>query len=335
MPPLLRRRSLWKNSKGYSGIIAGIFLVLLILLLYSNVFIFMLNQNTSFQDVVSEANQMDTDRSSEKLTISDANYTVVEDRVHVEAQVGNDGPVSVQIVTLWVLDTTTRKYGYNNTLDINLKTGDTLNLTESNGMIVSIEDSNSSDVFSSWFITSRGNLIPLEEEGAPGWPIVAQVAQGIGAIALDFDNFRHFTYETTQKLANYPDGTTGFDVPKNTYVAFGCYLTNFDPKKRTIVIDSHSLFFQPGRTGVSEGTWFIVNANADGTISGTYTPISLSYGEEKMFVFASKFDLGLGAFDRLRTANAMTTVATFLLLHGTMGSDAFAQNIPFVSLFYY
>ncbi len=60
----------------------------------------------------------------------------------------------------------------------------------------------------------------------------------------------------------------------------------------------------------------------------------MEYGERKMLVFASKFDLGLGAFDRLKTANAVTTVATFLLLHGTLDSTAFAQSIPFVSLFY-
>lgn len=54
-----------------------------------------------------------------------------------------------------------------------------------------------------------------------------------------------------------------------------------------------------------------------------------------MLVFASDTDLGLGSFGRLETPNAVTTVATFLLLHGTMNATAFAQNIPFVSLFYY
>ena len=332
--PLVRNKRFWKNSKGYSGIVAAIFLVLIVLLLYSNVFVFMLNQNALFQDVVSEVNQKDIDRSNEKVTVSNINYTVVGDQVRVGAQVTNDGAVSVQIVTLWVLDTTIRKYGHNDTLNINLRTGDTLNLTESNAMIVTVEGSDSSDVFTSWFVTARGNLIPLQkEQGAE--IIVANVAQGIGAIALDFDNFRHFSYTDADTLANYPNGTVGFDVPKTTYAAFGCYLTNFEIEKRTIVIDSHSLFFQPGRTGVSEGAWFIANVDANGNINGTYTPISMKYGETKMIVFASKFDLGLGAFGGLKTANAITTVATFLLLHGTIGSTAFAQNIPFVSLFYY
>lgn len=326
---LLLNRKLWKNSKGVSGIIAAVFLVLVVLFLYANVFTFILTQNTSFQGVVSEVNQMDIDRSSEIITVSNVNYTVAGNQVYVEAQVTNDGPVSVQIITLWVIDTTTQKYGYNDTLNINLKTGDTLNFTGPNALRVTIGDSSSSSVFTSWFVTDRGNLIPLEKE-----LIVAQLARGIGYLTLEFDKFRYFTYESEQKLANYPDGTVGFDVPKNEYVAFGCYLTNLDPKRRTIVIDSHSLFWQPGRPGVAEGAWFIVNVNDDGTINGTYSPISVEYKETEMLVFASQNDLGLGSFKRLSTPNVVTTVATFILLHGDIGSDAYAQNIPFVSLFY-
>jgi len=322
----------WKNSKGVSGIIAAIFLVLIVFFLYANVFTFILTQNTSYQEVLSEVNQRDIDRSDEKITVSNVNYTVVEDQVRVEAQVKNNGPVSVQIVTLWVVDTTIQKYGYNDTLNISMKSGDNLVFMGLNALTVTIEDSNSLDVFTSWFVTDRGNLIPLEKERGI---TVAHLAKGIGSLALEFYEFRYFTYESTQKLGNYPDGTIGFDVPKNEYVAFGCYLTNLDPAKQTIIIDSHSLFWQPGRPGVSEGSWFIVNVNADGTIRGTYSSISLEYGETKMLVFASQNDLGLGSFSRLRTANVVTTVATFLLLHGTIGSNAYAQNIPFVSLFYY
>jgi hypothetical protein len=168
--------------------------------------------------------------------------------------------------------------------------------------------------------------------------VVANVASGIGAIGLDFDKFRWFTFESTTQLANYPVGNTGFDVPKGEYMAYGCYLSNYDLQKRQIIIDSHSLFFQPGRTGVGEGSWFIVNVASNGTIlsmdQGTFNGVTLNYGEEKMIVFASNFDLGLGSFSRLKTDNAIATVSTNLLLHGTIGSIPFAQNIPFVALFY-
>ena len=196
---------------------------------------------------------------------------------------------------------------------------------------VLIDGSNSSNSFTSWFVTERGNLLPLEEEQEL---IVAQLAQGIGDLALEFNEFRYFTYTSEQELASYPDGNKSFDIPKNTYVAFGCYVTNLNPLKQTIIIDSHSLFWQPGRSGVSEGAWFIVTVAENGTINQTFSQLSVDYGETKMLVFASQNDLGVASFSRLRTPNSATTVATFLLLHGTKGSTAFAQNIPFVSLYY-
>jgi hypothetical protein len=54
-----------------------------------------------------------------------------------------------------------------------------------------------------------------------------------------------------------------------------------------------------------------------------------------MLIFASDDDLEIGAFNRQKTPNAQTTVATFLVLHGTIGSSPYAQSIPFVSLYYY
>jgi len=322
---------LWRNSKGVSGVIAAIFLVMIFILLYSNIFLFMFNQDASFRDVVSEVNQMAVDRSSEQITVTNVNYTVVGDQVYVEAVIANDGAVSVQINTLWVVDKLTKKYGNNNTLTINLKPGDTLSFAGSNALKVTIEGSSSLNGFTSWFVTDRGNLIPLEIQETI---IVAQVSQGIGAMAMDLDNFRYFTYESATKLVDYPTGTVSFDIPKNTYVAFGCYLTNFDIDERTITIDSHSLFWQPGTSGIGEENWFIVNVNANGTINDTYTSMSINHGETKMLVFASGKDLGSNSFNRERTPNSDGVVATFLLLHGMIGSSAFSQNIPFVSFFY-
>lgn len=328
---LLFNKRLWRNSKGVSGIIAAIFLVLIVILLYSNVFVFMLDQDASFQDVVSEVNQMDVDRSTEQITVTDVNHTVVGDQIYIEAQVTNGGAVSVQINTLWVVDRFTKKYGNNNTLTISLKPGDTLSFGGSNALKVTIEDSSFLSGFTSWFVTDRGNLIPLEEQKTI---IVAQVALGIGAMAMDLGNFRYFTYESATKLVNYPTGNVSFDIQRNIYTVLGCYLTNFDTDKRTITIDSHSLFWQPGAAGVGETNWFIVNVEADGTINGTYTSVSMAYGETIMLVFASGKDLGTDSFLRVRTPNSQGAVATFLLLHGTIGSSAFGQNIPFVTLYY-
>lgn len=307
-------------------------MVLVVMVLYTNVFVFMLNQNVFFQEAVSQANQEDIDRNDERVAVSSVNYTVEGGQVRIDAITTNDGPISVQMITLWVFDATIRKYGYDDALDINLKAGDTVVFAGSSALVVTVEGSISTDEFTAWFVSARGNLVPLEKEKET---VFAKLAHGVGSLELDFYKLRWFTYDFSDKLSGYPEGTVGFDIPKNEYVAFGCYLTNLDPSKETINFDSHSLFWQPGRPGVSDASWFIVNVEDDGTINETYSSISLNYRERKMIVFASDKDLSMGGFGQLRTPNVVATVATYILLHGTRGSNPYAQNIPFVSLFYH
>ena len=311
--------------------------MIIVLFVSTNVLIWTISQNNLYSQSVRESHQVDEDRFSERVIAYDGNYSVpiLGGDVQVKGTLANEGPVSAQILTLWVLDETNKEYNVTDLREgnYNLNPGDTRPVT----IEVTIPGASSDHTFNSWFITARGNLVPLEKEKEV--ITVAHVAQGIGALGLDFDTFRYFTYESPQNLTNYPNGTLGFNVPKGEYVAFGCWLTNFDyPQKRNITIDSHSLFWQPGRSGVSEGDWFIVNVNSDGTINGTYSQIALVWGKPKMLVFASAKDLGIGSFLRQSTPNTVTTVATFLLLHGTLhgptGSIPFGQSIPFVSLFY-
>jgi hypothetical protein len=232
-----------------------------------------------------------------------------------------------------VQDKRTNLFGSNDSLNMTIKSGETIAFTAPNTVTVNISGLTSQNDFTSWLITSRGNNIQLQPMEKPKAIVVAQLAQGIGSVALDLGRFRYFSL-TNEKLDNYPNGVLGFNIPQNSYVAFGCYLTNLDPSMQTITIDAHSLFWQPGRPSVSEGAWFLSNVNADGTIPSNYANITLNYGETKMLVFVSQNDLSLGSFSKAKTPNVVATVATFLLLHGTIGPKAYAQNIPFVSLFY-
>jgi len=332
-------KKIWTGrSKGVSTVIGTVFLILIIFMVTTNVLLWTFSKNAQYNRAVMERNEEEAQRSTEKIALSNVSYSVEDGHVHIEVKVTNDGPFPVQITTVWVLDKTIRKYGYNNLLNINLKAGDTLDFTGSNALKVAIEGTSSFNEFTSWFVTARGNLIPLEDTRD-----ITQVTINwqstypkiiVGALVLDFDKFEYLTYEFDNQLADYPDGIIGFDIPKQTYVAFRCYLTNIDPENRTMIIDSHSLFWQPGRPGVPEGAWFIVNVNGNGTIKSTYSPITLEYGESKRLIFASANDVGLASFKKLNTPNVVTTVATFLLIHGTLGSNPYAQSIPFVSLFY-
>ena len=331
MKQLSSHNIFFKNKKAISGIIATIFLVLVVLFLYSNVYLFILNQNASFQEDANEVNEANAMMNIEKIVTKNVDYIPHENGLDVEVQITNNCPVLVQISTLWVVDAINHNYGYNNSLNISIKPGETISFQQPETLKVTMDVSDFSYDCVCWLVTTRGNLVSLEKEQEI---VVAQIAQGIGSLALDIEEFRYFTFETEQKLLNYPEGTRSFNIPQNSYVAFGCYLTNLDPSTKTITIDSHSLFWQPGRSGIAEGTWFIVNVFENGSISDAYSEITINYGETKMLVFASQNDLGIGAFSKLRTANAVATVASYLLLHGTIGTQAYAQNIPYVSLYY-
>lgn len=187
--PFLPNKEIWKNSKGVSGIIAAIFLVLIVFFLYANVFTFILIQNTSFQEGVSEVNQRDIDRSSEKITVSNVDYAVAEDQVYVHAQVTNDGPVSVQIITLWVIDTTIQKYGYNDTLNINLKAGDSRSVSGE----VTIPGTSPGHVFNMWFVTARGNLISFEKRP---YVSVSNMTEAMGPLLLDYKSLMWYSTDT-------------------------------------------------------------------------------------------------------------------------------------------
>ena len=81
---LLHKRTFRKNSKGLSNILATIFLVIIVLFLYSQVYIFIQNENARYEAGAREANQMDVDLVQERLTFSNLSYTIEADMVHVE-----------------------------------------------------------------------------------------------------------------------------------------------------------------------------------------------------------------------------------------------------------
>ncbi|MFQ6064037.1 MAG: hypothetical protein ACE5L6_01040 [Candidatus Bathyarchaeia archaeon] len=339
-------KKIWAGrSKGVSTVIGTVFLILIIFMVTTNVLLWTFSKNAQYNRAVMERNEEEAHRSSEKIAVSDVSYSVEDSQVHVEAEVTNDGPVPVQITTLWVLDKLTQKHGYNDMVDINLKSGDTLNFTEPNALVVAIEGlgHNFSDAFTSWFVTARGNLIPLEEEHdwiqynisnitqqSGGYPKII-----IGALMLDLEQVRYFPYVGSNRLSNYPDGLRGFNVPSSTSLAFGCLLTNVDPANRTIVLDAYSLlwFTIPVSDVPHNRWWYIVNVADDGTISSTYSDVVIAHGETKLIVFASADNVNVSGFSRQDTPKGGVSVSVFLLFHGTIGGMPYGQNIPFVSLY--
>jgi len=325
------------SSKGISTVVGTIFLVLTVLGIFSSIFLWTMTQNSLYNQAVKESYQKDVDRLNEKITASSANYTVPsEDSVQVYAELKNAGTISAQIITLWVLDATQHPPKYNVTdlrgQNINLNPGDNRTLM----MTVTIPGANATGI-NAWVVTARGNTVAFEKPRVQHIT-VAELAQGIGSMALDFYKFRYFTYNITDpnKLVNYPTGISSFNVPFGKDIAFGVVLTNLDPTEQTIKLNLHSQLwvYFPSVPGQAVGPfWHIVNVKPDGTITAPYSQITLDPRETKLIVFASSVE---GGFSKQRISQPQQDdklCAVNLLLHGTIGTRDYGQNIPFVSLY--
>jgi archaellum component FlaF (FlaF/FlaG flagellin family) len=138
-------------------------MVLIVWILAFGYFIYTLSQNTMYNEAMRARNQEEADRRSENVVAVSGNYSVSGDQVTVKVVLKNAGSVAVQIINLWVFDTTLQRY--NNTipsLDINLKPGDVLYLTDSKGINVTIQGASSADNFVARFVTGRGTVVPVE-----------------------------------------------------------------------------------------------------------------------------------------------------------------------------
>ena len=94
-----------RNRRGYSVLIGTIIMVLVVLFLYFNVYLFKLDRDKDFQDVVSRSQQLDADRSSEKVTISSASSEYGGgSAIVINCILVNNGSVPTQIVRVWLQD---------------------------------------------------------------------------------------------------------------------------------------------------------------------------------------------------------------------------------------
>ena len=255
----------------------------------------------------------------------------------------NEGPLSVEIVSLWVIDATMNKHNFSSSLNINLKPGNITYLQGSKAINVTIVGSAPLHQFSSWFVTARGNVVPSEREGGI---IVAQVSAGIGSVSMDFASFIYYNVTKVGQsyiLENYTNGGEGYTVSFAKDIAFKVCLSNFDQNKREIKLFSGSMLwmlFPVQATQPRSIWWYIVNVYDNGTIASTYTTITLTYGAPTWVFFASANDISSPSFNPspsgisgVSSIKLPSPAAVNLMLVGRIGASTYGQNVPFVSIY--
>jgi len=324
------------DSKGFSSIVGAIFMVLIVCSLASAYFFFTLSQNTTYNEAVRERNEFDAVRMSEDVQTSNTVYNVNNGVVSVTAKIFNIGAYSINFSTIW-LRVTGDKNAYNySRVNTIVSAGGTLPITANlkiNGL-----SPNGNYNFAAWLVTTRGNTFALESLRTNNI-IVAQTTQGIGSLAMDFQNFTYYQVKLMSGSTYKVDFTTGINaynvLQTQAPLAFCVNFTNLDSKARDIILNQNSELFSifPSTGGNYKAvTWFIVRVNP---ITGEIQPFSgqcLNYTVPTLVYFAAKAPSSTSSFVAVNDMFTGTCPVN-LALTGTIGTSPFGQNIPFVSVF--
>lgn len=327
-------RRLVSNKRGFSSIVGAIFAALVIISLASTVLIWTLRLNTNYYNTITQIRQTDSDRSNEKVVGNLTGLDVSNNIVSVNATFENPGPLSTQMSTLWIADSTRKTYGFNNSISVNLASGDKKIVSN---IKVNVTVSSSSDSFSCWAITSRGNNVPLTNgtTNTGTTTIYSAVSGGIGSIAVDFPSFRH------NHPANANNGTSvglswnNLTIPDSLSI-FNLTLINYDPSHQTIYLSADSYAWVPTLrdSGVQSVSWKIMNVT-NGKIITTpaFSNVSLVYGVPTLVYF------GVADFwtTRSQTVNGGLTLGLNMVLFGKIAVQGgpqtdFGQILPFKAL---
>ena len=151
------RHNFHNNNKGIGTVFGMVFFLLIVMIVFAS-FVIILSQNTSLEQTTIIAKQMDLDRYTELQTVSVMNpeTAVLNNAVYILCDVTNNGTLPAELVRLWIKDITTDTVG-NITLSpsLVLQPGRSIQYFKS----VPVVSASTSDQFSFWFTTTRGNLL--------------------------------------------------------------------------------------------------------------------------------------------------------------------------------
>jgi hypothetical protein len=336
------------NKKGMSSIVGAVFMIMIIGILASGYFVFTLAQNSVYNDAVRSDNSITLMQMSESIKVPSApTYAPSGSGVQVSVTLENDGPIGVQVKTLWI-ETDVNNYGFA-PIDHYLSPGESwtptpITVNPQSGAI------NSENCFG-WIITGRGRTFelypdhgigpqgPQGDTGAtgpqgPAGPQgpqgtvsydanTALVSQGIGSIAMNFKTFRTYIVDVSSHLTNESPAYT-FSLTQT--VAFKLNVTNMDPTGDIYLASQSSMWiFSPASGAIKGVVWTIATVS-----NNIITPlpagqfVRLPYNQSTTLYFGPK-QAGNNNID-----TGITGVN--LILYGTIGTGGYGQNLPFISL---
>ena len=307
-----------------------VFFLLIVVIVFAS-FAVVLNQNISLEATMIQSRQMDLDKANELLVLKSVNSDGY-------FRINNSCPLSAQVVRLWVQDANGNSWSQP--------------VPSSNQLILPNDErwfgpvAGAANQYRYWFITARGNQFTYLIQGGPGQDGIdgkdgsdgiAQVANGVGYLAFDFESITYFTV-SGGKLTPYPSGTQSYTmpVPGNAVpnIAIGFNVT-FMNDNYDYIIDgkSHLWSYFAGVPGHTTGpVWFIVS-NSSATIDASYKPVKLLFNQTQFIIYYNPVN-------KIDTIQENFGVAAInLIFFGTLTNritgdpiKEYGQNVPFVSI---
>ncbi len=265
-----------RNRKGVGTIFAMVFFLIIVMIVFGS-FVVILNQNTGLQQTITQANQMDSDKAKEELTITGQATYVSENTVDVTCNLDNTGRLPVQVVRLWVKDLANGNTGTlsfsNPNSEIIIPQGE----NHAGSFSVTVSEATSDDTFIFWFITARGNQFTLQDYG-DAFDITNQVTEITASIMGDFLPDYHSVQwgECLQVGSNYEVShwTSGWTIPQdedfNMVWRVNCSYKGSTP----LTLDQNSMLFfipsmarNPGEHALNPFMCYIVESTTVGGVS--------------------------------------------------------------------
>lgn len=155
-----RNKNFVANRRAFSSIVGAIFAILVIVTLTGTFFVWSLEQNSRYVNAVSDINQLALDQQNESLNVTSVPVYTADagGTVTVTVSVQNDGPITIQLASLWVQDINGSKpFGYTILTNVILSPGESWSTPPT----VAVGGAVPGDSFTGWLISARGNVFPL------------------------------------------------------------------------------------------------------------------------------------------------------------------------------
>ncbi len=334
-----------RNRKGTAEVIGSVMFIVIMIFFFSSVYLWHDQATSQMNTVLS--NKMNSPVS---IAATDGGLIITD-----------NGGMAITLSRLWIDNSTYHIYA-------DLENVDGNQISVEAGASVSLALASSTEYDGPSIEVTYGNPVTVDYAPIPTEPVTFKIlttlgntascsypattgdsgSGGNGAIGsvtiADFQSFCY--YSITDSESRNPTytldssaGSSAYSVNSNSgNIAFGVTLINSDPMERTISLNANSqlLFIGPSNpTKVGYMIFYIVSTTQSGnidTITPTYNNITLPYNQPVTIFFAAYQAMtGSTPF----SAEAPTNTGTFALnlaLLGTIGSNPYGQNIPFVSI---